>query len=692
VSVSYEDAQDLLAELKTRHERRHWELAALRRYWQGHYWDDSTNRAGVSTVSQLFRDLKANQADVGPDLKLVHNLLQEICVKYQTFLSPVPMIRTFRDPPFSENRRKQATLKERVLYGTWWMNKMSRRMGEIAWYLPLMGDCFVGVWPDYDQKLVRMIVRSPENAHPVRSMNYDCLDAIMFRSEMTERQVMRAYPNYRPAQQQSRGRFRPFPKAMGASAARKVEFIEYSSESEYVAWGGDQELRRIPHNFGFNLFTQMGFIPVPGEDFNHGAVEQIVSMVEMGNAGYSLMFQAMLENVFPTMVITDPAKAPAELLRGPGSTIPLNPGGKVEYLTPPAQALGIQMAFLRENADKVLEQAAMPRVSLGQSPATSIVTGAAVNELQGAGSGSTVEMVQGTEIGPGLSAWNEQALFIYANEFKDDSIPMYAIERATGMELNGRGTAAAFNFKGSEIVGSYRNEVVFSPHMNDHERLVMNLQALGANLVSKAHVREQMGVADNDEMVEQIFTEIVEEGLIGAAVAAFTQAPTEQSAQQAERQITGIVDMTPNAQPHPLLSMGQTPPALPQAPAGPPPGGAAPGPAAGSAPLAPAGSPPPPGPQGGPAILDQVKADVQAVQGIQGRVWLVGEIVQQGQTAGPIEMAVNDPADQQVLTQGLPQYQLNIKVITGEPQEASVEVTPGVSTPAGPPAPVPVPA
>jgi hypothetical protein len=42
----------------------------------------------------------------------------------------------------------------------------------------------------------------------------------------------------------------------------------------------------------------MSFIPVPGEDFNHGAVEQIVSMVEMGNALGSLLFQATLENVF----------------------------------------------------------------------------------------------------------------------------------------------------------------------------------------------------------------------------------------------------------------------------------------------------------------------------------------------------------------------------------------------------------
>lgn len=664
MAVTYEDVQQALQELTEKHERRHWELAALRRYWQGHYWDDSTNRAGVSNVSQLFRDLKANQSDVGPDLKLVHNLLQEICVKYQTFLCPVPMIRTFRDPPFSETKRKQATLKERVLYGTWWMNKMAKRMGEIAWYLPLMGDCFLGVWPDYDKKLVRMIVRTPENAHPVRSLNYDSLDAIIFRSEISERQLRDAYPNYQNVQPQRR-----FGRSTKPSyGARKVEVLEYSDDREYVKFAGGQEVKRIPHGFGFNLFTQVGFIPVPGEDFNHGAVEQIVSMVEMGNALNSLMFQATLENVFPTMVIKDPAKAPADILRGPGSVIPVNPGGDVTYLTPPAQALGVQMEFVKENANKVLEAASMPRVSLGQSPATSIVTGAAVNELQGAGSGSTVEMVQGTEIGPGLSDWNEKALFIYANEFRDISVPMYAIERKTGFELNGRGDASAFTFKGSEIIGSYRNEIVFSPHMNEHDRLVMNLQALGANLISKAHVREQMGVADNDAMVEEIYGEAVEEGLIGAMIQSFQQDPSEQNVEKTEAQVASFVDVNAPSQPHPLLTLGQSAPGL--TPAGPPgPGGHAPGPAAPTSPSAGA-------PAGG-ITLQQAQTDFLGVQGVQGKVWLIGEIVQQGGTQGPVEVAITNPADKEVLTKGLPQYQLSFKVVQGEPQEQSVEVTPG---------------
>jgi hypothetical protein len=717
VATSYEDAQQLLTDLKRKHERRQYELSALRRYWQGNYWaDQAGDRSGVANVSQLFRDLKSNQSDVGPDLKIVHNLLQEICVKYQTFLAPVPMIRTFRDPPFSEQRRKQATLKERVLYGTWWMNRVARRMGEIGWYLPLMGDCFIGVWPDYDQKLVRMMVRTPEGAHPVKSAYDGKLDAIIFRRDESAAALARAYPNFQ-ADKVKTGR--SIWSRSSGGGDKRVEIVEFSDDSEYVMWAGGQELKRINHGFGFNLYGQMGFIPVPGGDYNHGAVEQIVSMVEMGNAGYSLMFQAMLENVFPTMVIKDPGKAPVDILRGPGSVIPVGPGGDVTYLTPPVQALGIQMAFLRENADKVLESASMPRVSLGQSPATSIVTGAAVNELQGAGSGSTIEMVQGTEIGPGLSDWNEKALFIYANEFKDDSIPMYAIERSSGMELSGRGNAAAFTFRGSEIVGSYRNEVVFNPHYNDHEKLVMALQALGADIVSKEYVRQQIGISDNDEMVEAIYGEKIEEALLAAIGTAFaaTPEPTPQAAEQAEAKVAAFIDVNAAGTPHPLLTMGQTPPPVPTAgpsplPAGPPPGppggpaslAGGPGlvaapplllppgaPAPGGGPPAPGGPPPPvqPGPTAT-AELGQVQTDLLGVQNIQGRVFLIGEIVQRGQTSGPIEVAVTVRADEQTITAALPQYHFDFKVVPGVPGEPHVEVTPGTTPQA--PAPEPAPA
>lgn len=85
-------------------------------------------------------------------------------------------------------------------------------------------------------------------------------------------------------------------------------------------------------------------------------------------------------------------------------------------------------------------------------------------------------------------------------------------------------------------------------------------------------------------------------------------------------------------------------------------------------------------PQAGPSrpvTLDDATAAFQAVSGIQGRVFLVGEIVSQGQSSGLIEVAVTNPADRQTLSDALPQYQLSFHVVRAEPTEPHVEVTPG---------------
>lgn len=706
MALTYDDVKELHQQLDKRDHVRHRDLRALRRYWQGNYWNqgegEEGSRAAVSSVQQLFLDLKGSMNDLGPDLKLVHNILQEVCVKYQTFLSPVPMPKTFIDPPYSDTRRKQSTTKERVINGTWWANRMTVRMAEVAWYLPLMGDCFPCIWPDFDRKIPRFIVRSPEIAHPIRSWDGTSLDQIMFRWEANTRDLKRQYPDYVERSPNKAGRFRPRVARANAGGERKAEVIEFSDTMSYQLWADDQLLKTIDHELGFNLFGQMSFIPVPGEVFNHGAVEQIVNLVEMGNALHSLLFQSVFENVFPMMVIEDPAKAPEQIMRGPGAVVPVNAGGKVYYETPPEAALGVQMAFMRDNADKILEASGMPRVNFGQSPTTSIATGAAINELQGAGSGSTVEMVQGTGIGPELVAWNEKALTMYQTVFKDDDIHLYGTERTQLIDINPR--SFALSFKGSDVVGSTRNEVVFQPHMNDHEKLVMGLQGLGAGIYSKKYVREQLGIADNDAMVEEILAEQLEDGVLQAIVQQFAQqgAPAEAEPAALAQGITLIegAPVTPPAieGPHPLLAAGApgTPGPAP-APAGPggPPGPAGPAignfpggpgqvvapplplpqgapPPGGSAPGAPTGHPSPSAGAGTSVTVQQALAAFQNVQ-INGHAWLVGEIAAKGRTSDVVEIALTDRSDEAPLKQAAT-FPVMFHIVTSAPTEQSVEI------------------
>jgi hypothetical protein len=71
-----------------------------------------------------------------------------------------------------------------------------------------------------------------------------------------------------------------------------------------------------------------------------------------------------------------------------------------------------------------------------------------------------------------------------------------------------------------------------------------------------------------------------------------------------------------------------------------------------------------------------------ALQGVAGQVFLVGEIVETGQTDDAVEIAVTDPADRQTIKAGV-QFEVVFHVVQGEPQEQYLEATPGGDPRAG---------
>ena len=380
--VSYETAKRLHEQLEDVYRERHSQHAKLRDFYHGRYWKNLDSQAhGISTI---FRDYTSEKSDIGPDIKLVRNLVFDVCVKYQSYLSQLPMIKTFVDEPASRTKRAQAVLKERALYGFWAEAGMNRTMIELGWYGPLMGDCFHGIWPDFDTKTFRSVIRSPEYAFPVTNFDGSNLDAIIFRWQVPEAKAERMFPSYVPRNVRQAGT-----QKSGSETNPSVWIMEYSDNREFARWVDDQKVNGIQHNLGFNLFEQVPFIHVPGEPWNHGAVEQYVNLVEAGNAIESLLMQAMIENVFPRLILEDPLKFGEEIDTGAGATIGVNPGGKAYFLTPPTQTLATAVEILRENERAVKQGTSMPDVNFGQFNA-SIITGKAINELQGAGTGSLI--------------------------------------------------------------------------------------------------------------------------------------------------------------------------------------------------------------------------------------------------------------------------------------------------------------
>jgi hypothetical protein len=688
LAISYEEALELIEELEPRHQTRHSEHQRLRDFWHGRYWNRNDEPKGG--IASIFMDIKSKRDGLGPDIELVRNLIFDVCVKYQTYLSSLPMIRTFVDMPGPNashktmlKKRADATLKERALYGTWSESNMNMALNEIAWFGPLMGDSFLGIWPDFEKKCVTSFVRSPEHAYPIASWDGK-LRAILFKWKITEREARRQF----------KGKFepKPKPKRRGQHVDESVEILEYSDAYCFQRWADGQLVNGVEHKLGFNLVEQVPFIRVPGEPWNHGAVEQSVGLVEAGNVLYSLMMQAMLENVFPKMVLEDPMKFGETLDTGPGAVIPVNAGGKAYYLPAPTSAIQAGAGLLAENERAIKQDTSMPDASFGQFDA-SIITGKAISQLQGAGTGALVEMVQGSTLGQVLTSWNEKALTIYQKMFPNDTIYLHGLRPESYLDLNP--AAFALSFKGSDIKGSPRNEVVFSPAVGMHEKLIISLQAQGAGLTSKKHGREQIGIPDSDQMEEEIFNEQIDAAVLGAIVQSLTD-PTYQGAEAANAQAGEYLAAKPSQTP-PMLPPPGLPPGAP--PPGPP-GSAPPGPSQIGAPVTPSAAPMPPPPAGMPqgmpveapaapgagggniVTLDQAMTALLALQGIAGQVFLVGEIIETGQTDDAVEIAVTDPADRQTIKSGV-QFDVVFHVVQGEPQEQFLEATPGADPRSG---------
>jgi len=686
---SFEDVKRLKDELERTYQKRHYEFAQLRKYWQGHYWDqiDSSTRG----IGSLFKDVRGG-SDVGPELKLVHNVLQEVCVKYQTYLAPLPMIRVPTDNPESNQARNKATLKERALYGLWAEGDMSSVFRDLGWYLPLFGQSYLGCVPDIENNMVRPILRSPENAYPIPSFDPSGTSGVIFSWKVRDSVLRRDFPNYNSdLAAPSKGR-----SLRGKDPDPEVELIEYSDGVEWRRFAGQQELNGIEHDYGFSIFEPVKFINVPGEVWGHGAVEQAVSMVEMGNALGSLIFEAALQNVYPPMVVVNPTKVGEEIPTGAGAVIAVNEGGSVSYLQSPNGGLLSSSQLLRENERIIKQSTGVNDANFGTVDA-SVITGKGVNALEGAGMGGMIEMVQGS-LGGGVVSWNNHALYMLKRHFAEDTIYLQGVRPRSIADVKPQ----EFNvkFKGKELSGSFRNEVTFSPLIDMNSKLVMSLQMLGAGLSSKQYARDQVGIPDSVAMDEEIFGETIDQAVLQAIVQEMTD-PTPQGADQAEskvgsyfEQVAAATPPTEAPPPHPGLAVGPGSGAAPtQGGAGNPfgslPGGGetmspalklppgSPLPQAGAAPPAAAAAPAPP--SGGVTVQDAMTA-FASVQ-LQGQAWLVGEIAATGQTSDTVEIAITDPADKQPLQQAAT-FPVVFHQVTGTPKEDNVEITPSGAAPA----------
>lgn len=661
--------------LEERHRNYHDTCRHLRAFWDGKMWEDQ--EAMERSLTQIFRDLRhGGNLDRDPDVKVTLPIAEAVVTKFMAYLYAIPQVNVITPPEgykgmrSEQKRRDLADQNEKFIYGTFENNDVEFHYMEQAWYLPLMGCCFVGSYPESKSANVCYITRSPEFAYPVWDSNHQALQEIGFKFEIPEEIVKADYPDADLGT--------PTRARRGETIRRNVEVIEWYDKNTKTVLVAGHVVEQVTHNLGFVPWVMPEFYHVPGQDFGKGIIEGNAQLFQKLNMLDSLELQAIIENVFAMLVLENPAMAPEDIDRSPGAILPLQQGGKAYWLAPPATTTDLTVAMARD-VDFLQRGTHLPGSAYGEGVASSITTGKAQHESM-LPTGNIIEYVQ-ANIGRAWSRLIEQTFEMTEQLFPNDEITLFGRQFGEGF-LGWIQGAKVFSItmRGSDLRGWSRHELVFQPQMNLHEKIVMGLQLAGGGLVSKKWQRNQIGIADDSAMKEEILSEMLEEGILAGLIQQMTQGAVdpfsiEQNWMALDKGATSGGVLPPA--PAPLLpGAGQA------APGGPMPGPAGTGGLPPVAPVGGAGGTPPevePNPQGQ-FTLDQAIQDFQSVKKIKGSVFLVGEIVQNGSTDGPIEVSLTNAIDKATLVNGLPDTyagQLSFHVSETIPEEPHVNVTPG---------------
>lgn len=677
----------------------------LRRFYDGMIWEDEA--AMTRSLVSVFRDLRhgGTEADREPDVRVTLPLIEAVVSKFAALLTAVPQIEVLTPPIGYMGMRKEETCRaladqnEKFFYGLWEQARVRRHFAKQAWYLPLMGCSFTGCHPDFDSKTIKFITRSPEFASPFWDSEFENMEALMFRWEVPGDQAIATYgPGVESLLQQiakqRKGILGFGSQPMERQNRQILEVIEYWDKDSKTTLVAGHKVQQVKHDFGFVPWVMTPFYMVPDSPFGKGVIEGNVALFQKMNMLDSLELQAIIENVFASMVIIGPEGAPEDIERGPGAVIPVKIGGDVKYIAAPEVTMDLTKSMARSQ-DMMRQGTHLPGSSYGEGVASSITTGKAQHESL-MPTGNVVEYVQGN-ISDSWERLNEYALDMTQTMFKNRSV-VYFGRQYSNEGVWSRPIKFQQTIKGDDLKDWARQELTFQPMLNFHEKLVAGLQAAGGGLVSKRWQRDQLGISDNNAMQEEILGEMQTEQQLAALMGMAQQGQVtpdqvEQAFLRMEKGGTAGLPIGPS----PAMmgpGAGAMPPSLPPMP----PGGPLPTPSAGPTPPGgqtlpiaqnpgegppgePAGMPTPPesAPQGA-FTLSGAIGDFSHIKKLKGRVFLVGEIVQKGATDGPVEVSITDKIDKSTIVNGLPdEYHGKIRfhIALKEPTEQHVEVGPG---------------
>ncbi|HEU4686483.1 MAG TPA: hypothetical protein VFS39_18395 [Nitrospira sp.] len=416
-------------------------------------------------------------------------------------LAPLPAFNCSATNMVSDAARKRADKRTKGAAYYIQHSRLQTQMYRGADWYGSFGFMPILVEPDYDAKCPRLTIESPLGAYPEFDRWGRC---ISFTRRVKKRisELCAEWPEY--------ARYLAGPSS-GYDTNGMLEVVLYRD--------ADQTILFVPERANLVLSQaeqRLGECPMsvarrPGvDDDMHGAYDDVL-WVQLARHRFAMLAMEAAE-----LSVEAPLALPLDVQTlefGPHATLRSNSPEKIRKVATELPQGAFAEGQLLDQELRV--GARYPGVRTGQSPASSIVTGNAVQEL-GAGFDSQIKATQDVFVETFTNAMRMA--------FKLDETYWPDVER--GIKGNSQGVPYEIQWKPSrDIAGDHSIDVTygFAMGLDPNRSLVFLLQLLGGRLVSKDMVRRQFpfGV-DVTQEEQRIEIEELRDALV-QSVAAYAQ-------------------------------------------------------------------------------------------------------------------------------------------------------------------------
>jgi hypothetical protein len=414
------------------------------------------------------------------------NLLPSIIRASRSFISNIPQVRCPPADPSNEDSRAKAEKLERVYQGFWQDSHIGRRMNQVGYWNPTLGNAIGVVWPNFVKKRPELQIRSPFGFYPVlRDVDGFDIKQAVFVTSYPYRTVAAMHPS------------------LGLPLTQaKCEVVQYMDESEIVTVvDGKHRVKEARNTWGF-----VPCVIICNESWGEGPwgesdIEWVIPLQAERN------YRSMLQNALLNMMQMQPVaieggdNLPENIPMGALDAIPVEQGGKVYRVNPPT--VPFQVFQAQEEITRLIDRVGqVPQVMRGEFEGN-VMTGKGVSALQGPT--TMAYNIKGNEIYPALAELNKMAMRMWERLWPGEHT-VYGMQKKGGMFVE--------RFNPTEFDGWFENivSVDLSSYLDVNTKFIMNLQAVQNRLKSRQlAASETPGVEDYVADQKQVMKEMQED-------------------------------------------------------------------------------------------------------------------------------------------------------------------------------------